>query len=142
MKAKHAIVGLAVVAIGSLATVGVLLNRAPAAVAIPTVQLNGATIPAPIATVAAPIVTVPVPIVTVTVPVSVQVTVPVYVPVPAYVLPHALPAGHSCRALMNAGYTFPEVLVYWNDIGSPSDMDNDLNGIPCETVYGPWPWAR
>jgi len=33
------------------------------------------------------------------------------------------------------GYNWSEAIAYWNYWGDPDNMDIDLNGIPCETVY-------
>ena len=44
----------------------------------------------------------------------------------------ALPAPPSTPA---SGYFWS--LVYWSLEGEPDRMDADLNGIPCETLYGP-----
>ncbi|WP_406692853.1 hypothetical protein REH65_14755 [Saccharopolyspora sp. ID03-671] len=43
---------------------------------------------------------------------------------------------HDCRQLQNAGMSFTQVVQYWYGLGSPTDMDDDSDGIPCETVYG------
>jgi hypothetical protein len=57
-----------------------------------------------------------------------------------------LPAGGSvvplahglfCRDLFAAGYSYAEAVDYWYSEGQPPRMDDDLNGIPCETVYPP-----
>lgn len=43
---------------------------------------------------------------------------------------------HDCATLQTQGMTFAEVVGYWYSLGAPSDMDDDADGIPCETVYG------
>ena len=51
--------------------------------------------------------------------------------------PAAGPTGtHDCATLLSQGMTFAEVTGYWYSLGAPSDMDDDSDGIPCETVYG------
>jgi uncharacterized membrane-anchored protein YhcB (DUF1043 family) len=45
-------------------------------------------------------------------------------------------ATHSCRALKDMGLSFETVTEYWVYLDSPADMDDDSDGIPCETVYG------
>jgi serine/threonine protein kinase len=45
------------------------------------------------------------------------------------------PAGLFCRDLFAAGYSYAEAVDYWYSKGKPTRMDEDLNGIPCETVY-------
>lgn len=45
-------------------------------------------------------------------------------------------ATHDCATLQSQGMSFAEVIGYWNSVGSPGDMDDDSDGIPCETVYG------
>jgi len=50
----------------------------------------------------------------------------------------AAPAhGLFCRDLFAAGYSYGEAVDYWYSEGQPPRMDDDLNGIPCETVYPP-----
>lgn len=49
-----------------------------------------------------------------------------------------LPAGLFCRDLAARGRTVTNGVDYWHLHGAPPDMDTDLNGIPCETV---WPDA-
>ena len=46
-----------------------------------------------------------------------------------------LPSGLLCRDLKAQGYTWANAIDYWNYWGQPDNMDIDLNGIPCETVY-------
>lgn len=50
----------------------------------------------------------------------------------------------DCRTLMSgpvdaypggAGMGYPTLLYYWMASGSPATMDDDGNGLPCETVY-------
>jgi hypothetical protein len=43
--------------------------------------------------------------------------------------------GLFCRDLRRMGYPYGDALKYWNYWGQPDNMDADLNGIPCETVY-------
>ena len=45
---------------------------------------------------------------------------------------------HNCKVLLAEGYSWNSMISYWYSLGSPSDMDNDHNGWPCETVYGPY----
>lgn len=47
----------------------------------------------------------------------------------------SLPAGLFCRDLKTMGYSYGDAIAYWNYHAQPSQMDVDLNGIPCETVY-------
>jgi hypothetical protein len=49
----------------------------------------------------------------------------------------ALPAGLFCRDLYARGYSYADAVSYWYLHGEPDQMDIDLNGIPCETVYPP-----
>jgi hypothetical protein len=51
-----------------------------------------------------------------------------------------VPAGptHDCRVLLARGYDWDTMIDYWYALGQPADMDNDGNGWPCETVYGPY----
>jgi hypothetical protein len=46
-----------------------------------------------------------------------------------------LPAGLFCRDLDARGYSYSAAVDYWSAHGQPDQMDEDLNGIPCETVY-------
>lgn len=46
-----------------------------------------------------------------------------------------LPAGLFCRDLDAQGYSYVAAVDYWRMHGQPDQMDADLNGIPCETVY-------
>ena len=46
-----------------------------------------------------------------------------------------LPAGLFCRDLESHGYSYGEAVEYWALHGQPDQMDADLNGIPCETIY-------
>jgi hypothetical protein len=48
-----------------------------------------------------------------------------------------LPAGLFCRDLDARGYSYSDAVDYWFLHGAPDQMDEDLNGIPCETVYPP-----
>ena len=62
-------------------------------------------------------------------------------------LPSDLPAGTiSCATLEQGGdavergdasygMDYPTVLHYWMSQGSPDSLDDDRNGLPCETVY-------
>ncbi len=45
------------------------------------------------------------------------------------------PPGLFCRDLQARGWDFISALAYWVFHGGPAQMDADLNGIPCETVY-------
>lgn len=59
--------------------------------------------------------------------------------------PASYPKGTiDCRTLMQSppgsypegnGLGYSKLLYYWMDSGSPSSMDDDGNGLPCETVY-------
>ena len=61
---------------------------------------------------------------------------------------HNEPGGLFCRDLHAKGYSYGDALDYWNAWGQPDQMDADLNGTPCETVYsaaevpGPAPAPR
>ena len=46
-----------------------------------------------------------------------------------------LPSGLFCRDLYARGYNYGQAVDYWFSEGAPDRMDEDLNGIPCETVY-------
>lgn len=46
-----------------------------------------------------------------------------------------LPRGLYCRDLVSRGYSYPQAVDYWWYNGMPDRMDEDRNGIPCETVY-------
>ncbi len=46
------------------------------------------------------------------------------------------PAGLRCADLQSVGYSSKQAVDYWFLWGSPELMDADLDGIPCETVYG------
>jgi hypothetical protein len=48
-----------------------------------------------------------------------------------------LPQGLLCRDLRDQGFSYSEAVRYWNYWGHPDNMDIDLNGIPCETVWAP-----
>ncbi|WP_461156637.1 hypothetical protein [Saccharopolyspora tripterygii] len=50
--------------------------------------------------------------------------------------PSQVRSTHDCEDLQRSGMDFNEVVQYWYGLGSPSDMDDDSDGIPCETVYG------
>ncbi len=47
-----------------------------------------------------------------------------------------IPSGLYCRDLADAGFSYSEAVAYWYWDGLPDRMDEDLDGIPCETVYG------
>jgi hypothetical protein len=47
----------------------------------------------------------------------------------------SLRSGLYCRDLKRLGYSYGDALRYWRYWGEPDNMDADLNGIPCETVY-------
>lgn len=46
-----------------------------------------------------------------------------------------VPAGLLCRDLAARGFSYADSVAYWFATGSPTNMDADKNGIPCETVY-------
>lgn len=46
-----------------------------------------------------------------------------------------LRAGLFCRDLSAKGYSYAAAVDYWRMHGQPDQMDVDLNGLPCETVY-------
>ena len=48
---------------------------------------------------------------------------------------YSLRSGYYCRDLKRLGYSYGEALAYWRYWDEPDQMDSDLNGIPCETVY-------
>lgn len=69
--------------------------------------------------------------------------------------PHADAADYpartiSCRTLLEPpsssekplGLDYTAVMHYWMAMGSPDSMDDDRNGLPCETVYPPATVAR
>lgn len=45
------------------------------------------------------------------------------------------PSGLYCRDLYALGYSYSQAVDYWFIWDLPARMDEDLNGIPCETVY-------
>ncbi len=47
----------------------------------------------------------------------------------------SLPGGLSCKSIKARGYSYADAVTYWEYWGEPDNMDADLNGIPCETVY-------
>jgi hypothetical protein len=47
----------------------------------------------------------------------------------------ALADGLFCRDLKAQGYSYSAAVDYWRVHGQPNRMDEDRNGIPCETVY-------
>lgn len=49
----------------------------------------------------------------------------------------ALPSGLFCRDLRGDGYSYVAAVDYWRLHGEPNQMDEDRNGVPCETVYPP-----
>lgn len=55
------------------------------------------------------------------------------VPAPSTV--EGLPDGLFCRDLAEQLVSYPNAVAYWFAQGQPDRMDEDLNGIPCETVY-------
>ncbi len=57
---------------------------------------------------------------------------------PQIVVPGQAAGTHSCRVLQDRGMDFAAVQQYWFLLGAPHDMDDDRDGIPCETVYGEW----
>jgi hypothetical protein len=46
-----------------------------------------------------------------------------------------LKSGLFCRDLNVKGYSYAAAVDYWRMHGQPDQMDIDLNGLPCETVY-------
>ena len=46
-----------------------------------------------------------------------------------------LPGGLFCRDVWDQGGDFVVAVAYWLNEQMPDRMDDDLNGIPCETVY-------
>lgn len=49
--------------------------------------------------------------------------------------PVSLRDGLFCRDLRALGYDFGQAVRYWEAQGQPDRMDEDRDGIPCETVY-------
>lgn len=47
-----------------------------------------------------------------------------------------LPSGLYCRDLSSRGLSYGQAVAYWLSQDMPSRMDDDADGIPCETVYG------
>lgn len=47
------------------------------------------------------------------------------------------PPGLLCRDLADRGYAYPDAVAYWVIEGEPDRMDEDLDRIPCETVFPP-----
>lgn len=47
-----------------------------------------------------------------------------------------LPSGLYCRDLQSRGLDYGQAVAYWLSQDMPDRMDEDLDGIPCETVYG------
>ena len=45
------------------------------------------------------------------------------------------PSGLFCRDLYARGVSYAGAVSYWWQEGGPDQMDADLDGIPCETVY-------
>ena len=75
---------------------------------------------------------------TVTAPAPEVIVVPAPDPYPGYYYTsgvNALPSGLYCRDLKALGYNWADATQYWILWGAPDNMDADLNGIPCETVY-------
>ena len=46
-----------------------------------------------------------------------------------------LPPGLLCRDLVDRGYGSRDAVDYWFLWGGPAEMDADLDGVPCETVF-------
>jgi hypothetical protein len=46
-----------------------------------------------------------------------------------------LPDGLGCRGLAARGATYSEAVTYWWYAGSPTRLDRDTDGIPCEAEY-------
>ena len=98
----------------------------------PTVTVTAV---APVTVTAQPPVTVQAPV-TVVAPAPRTVTAPD--PYPGYYYTsgvRALPSGLYCKDLKALGYNWSDATEYWILWGAPDNMDADLNGIPCETVY-------
>ncbi len=47
----------------------------------------------------------------------------------------SLPSGLFCRDLIDRELGYPDAVAYWFSEGQPDRMDEDLDGIPCETGY-------
>ncbi|HEV7721138.1 MAG TPA: hypothetical protein VGO60_07625 [Iamia sp.] len=45
--------------------------------------------------------------------------------------------GLFCRDLLADTVAYDEAVIYWLEEGRPARMDEDGNGVPCETVYPP-----
>jgi len=43
--------------------------------------------------------------------------------------------GLFCRDLLADGVAYDKAVIYWLEEGRPTRMDEDGNGVPCETVY-------
>lgn len=69
-------------------------------------------------------------------PPATTVVPPAVIQQPTVQQPAPVPTTHDCEQLQDAGMTFPQVVQYWYGLGAPTDMDDDRDGIPCETVYG------
>ena len=54
---------------------------------------------------------------------------------PSYYSIYDVPSGRDCRDLKQAGFGLGSATDYWYFWGSPSYMDENGNGIPCEAVY-------
>ncbi|HEX7135889.1 MAG TPA: hypothetical protein VF228_25145, partial [Iamia sp.] len=46
-----------------------------------------------------------------------------------------LDPGLFCRDLVADGVAYDDAVIYWLEEGRPTRMDEDGNGVPCETVY-------
>ena len=46
-----------------------------------------------------------------------------------------LPSGLLCKDVVAHSFGYSDAVSYWYSEGSPSRMDADNDGIPCETVY-------
>ena len=89
----------------------------------------GATTTTAASTTAAPIPTTTIPLTTTSTTTTTTTTTTTKPP------PPELAAGLLCRDVRAAGYGFAEALAYWVREGMPDRMDDDGDGIPCETVY-------
>jgi Excalibur calcium-binding domain len=43
--------------------------------------------------------------------------------------------GLYCKDIKRLGYSYPQAVAYWYYWDEPENMDADLDGIPCETIY-------
>lgn len=117
---------------------GTTSSAASPSVSQETVTVTATPTPTPTVTVTAPppVTTTVLPPFTPQAPVQPTVTVVSTFSYPGRPFPVTLqPPGLYCRDLKALGYPWGDALFYWNYWGQPDNMDIDLNGIPCETVY-------